>query len=198
MNAVLECLLLSDQSSPWAVLPYSVAYIDSSPGQLCHSEYTWALPDLRPALSTDIYSQTVSEIEDPLFFGLKPNPSLNQFFRDSEILNNPAINVRRREQPNASKLTRERERRRINSAVCWSSSLRKQRSLAAAPIACRRAPYEQEQFSGHNLEDLQLEKNPGVSVHEAFQAVHYEWIEIFPEQTSSSDAASKERLKQGF
>lgn len=80
-------------------------------------------------LFTDLFWNWRSTLA--LFFRLKPNASSNQFFRDSEILNNPAINVRRinRTHPNW---------KRVNSAVCWSSSLRKQRSLAAAPIACRR------------------------------------------------------------
>lgn len=102
-----------------------------------------------------IYLQTVSEIEDPLWLFSSDwnrtlpriNSSGTQKYSITQLLMCAAENSRTH--PNW---------KRINSAVCWSSSLRKQRSLAAAPIACRRAPYEQEQFSGYNLEDLQLEK----------------------------------------
>lgn len=102
-----------------------------------------------------IYLQTVSEIEDPLWpFSSDWNRTLpwinssgTQKYSITQLLMCAAENSQTH--PNW---------KRINSAVCWSSSLRTQRSLVAAPIACRQAPYEQEQFSGYNLEDWQLEK----------------------------------------
>ncbi len=101
-----QCLLLLRLFSLWAVMPYSVPCVVSS---LCFGPELSIQCTGRFKTSpfcaywfTDGFWNWRSTLA--LFFRLKPNASSNQFFRDWEILNNPAINVRRREQPNASKL----------------------------------------------------------------------------------------------
>lgn len=98
-------------------------------------------------------------------------------------LNNPAINVRRREEPNVPKLTRERERELTLRSV--DHHLFENNGIQRPPRRSLRAGTIQWLQSG----GFTIRKSPGVSVYEAFHTaimngLRYSWNRLHPQTQS--------------